>query len=190
MNTIYFTSDQHFSHRNVLKYCNRPFSTIEEHDETLIANWNKTVGPNDTIYFLGDLCLGNPEQFYKYINKLNGNIKFLFGNHDKGAREIQRRINYRDNNKLPKLEFLGDYAKIRFDNQKIILTHYAFRVWDGSHRGTWNLYGHSHGNLPDDKHSLSIDVGVDCHNYTPIDFYQVKEIMSKKNFKPVDHHGE
>jgi len=64
------------------------------------------------------------------------------------------------------------------------------RVWNKSHHGALNLYGHSHGSLPDDPHALAIDVGVDCHNFTPISFEQVKKIMSKKTFKPIDHHGE
>jgi len=63
------------------------------------------------------------------------------------------------------------------------------RVWNKSHHGAWHLYGHSHGTLPDDKNSLSFDVGVDCHNFTPINFEQVSAIMKKKNFKPIDHHG-
>ncbi len=73
--------------------------------------------------------------------------------------------------------------------QDIVMLHYSMRVWNKSHHGSWHLYGHSHGTLPDDPNSLSIDVGVDCHNYQPISYDEIKSIMSKKEFKPVDHHG-
>jgi len=81
-------------------------------------------------------------------------------------------------------------VRIDLAGQQIILCHYAMRVWDKSHWGIWHLYGHSHGSLPDDPRSLSYDVGVDKNNFTPLLFEEVKEIMSKKTFKPVDHHGE
>ena len=74
--------------------------------------------------------------------------------------------------------------------RRIVLCHYAFRVWNKSHRGAWHLYGHSHGSLPDDPNSLSFDAGVDCHEFTPISYERVKEIMAEKRFLPVDHHGE
>jgi calcineurin-like phosphoesterase family protein len=71
----------------------------------------------------------------------------------------------------------------------ITLLHYALRVWNKSHYSSWHLYGHSHGSLPDDPNSMSFDVGIDCHNYTPISFEQVKAIMARKTYVPVDHHG-
>ena len=192
MNTIYFSSDHHLGHKNIIKYSNRPFCDIHEHDSEIIARHNKIVKPNDIVYFLGDFSLGQPKHFINYLWRFNGQINYIFGNHDKSAREIVRRRELRDQYKDldDKIKFLGDYSKIRFNNQKIILTHYAFRVWDGSHRGTWNLYGHSHGSLPDNPNAMQIDVGVDCFNYNPIDFYQIQEIMNKKNFKPIDHHRE
>lgn len=85
-------------------------------------------------------------------------------------------------------EEVCDYKEIRHNGQRIILCHYAFRVWNSSHHGSWHLYGHSHGSLPDDLGALSWDVGSDNNNFTPISFEQVKEIMSHKTFVPVDHH--
>jgi calcineurin-like phosphoesterase family protein len=64
------------------------------------------------------------------------------------------------------------------------------KVWNKSHHGAWHLYGHSHGSLPDDINSLSFDVGVDSHDYKPISYEEVKRIMKKKIFKPLDHHGK
>ena len=86
-------------------------------------------------------------------------------------------------------EWIRDVYTVRVGKQSIFLSHYAHRVWDKSHHGVYHLYGHSHGTLPDLNDSLSFDVGVDCHNYTPLSFEEVTSIMNKKNWKPQDHHG-
>ena len=68
--------------------------------------------------------------------------------------------------------------------QMIVLFHYAMRTWNASHWGTYHLYGHSHGSLPDDINSLSFDIGVDCHNYYPLNYAEVKAIMQRKEWVP------
>ncbi len=178
---VWFTADTHFGHSNIIKYCNRPFATVGEMNETLIKNWNSVVKPRDMVYHLGDFCFGKDDYtFDLYFKQLNGLIIFIKGNHDKLA--------WRNKHKFFASSDFG--REIEVDGQKITLCHYAMRVWDKSHYTAWDLYGHSHGSLPDDPHALSIDVGVDCHNYTPISFEQVGEIMAKKNWKPIDHHGD
>ncbi|MFK5004710.1 hypothetical protein ACI4AP_29375, partial [Klebsiella pneumoniae] len=74
--------------------------------------------------------------------------------------------------------------------QRIVLCHYAMEVWNKSHHQAWHLYGHSHGSLPDNPNAKKFDVGVDCHNYTPLSYQDVKNIMARKNFKPFDHHTD
>ena len=83
---------------------------------------------------------------------------------------------------------VNDYREIKIEGQFIVLMHYAMRVWNKSHRGAFQLYGHSHGTLPDNPNSLSFDVGTDSHNYFPISFQDVKRIMMKKTWKSIDHH--
>jgi calcineurin-like phosphoesterase family protein len=145
-------------------------------DEVLIENWNSVVQPQDTVWVLGDFTMGNDAK--KYLDRLLGKKILISGNHDKS----------------PTLEAgwseIFDYKEINVEGQHIVLCHFSFKVWNRSHHGSMNLYGHSHGTLPDDPNSLSIDVGVDCHNYFPISFEQVKAIMSKKTFTPIDHHKE
>ena len=68
--------------------------------------------------------------------------------------------------------------------QRIILFHYAMRVWRGDSRGNWHLYGHSHGNLPDLEDRLSFDIGVDCHDFYPLSYDEVKAIMKTKKWLP------
>ena len=72
--------------------------------------------------------------------------------------------------------------------QRIVLSHYAMRIWDRSHFGTWHLFGHSHGSMPDDPTSRSLDVGVDVWNYRPVSYEQIKARMATKTWQPVDGH--
>ncbi len=195
--SVYFTSDTHFGHSNIIKYCNRPFlidpsrgpddprnRDVDLMDETLIKNWNYVVSPNDTIYHIGDFAFYKDQrQTQNLLRRLNGAKILIRGNHDK----------YLEPETLRMFHGVHSYYELTVPDkdvgkQKIILLHYAMRVWDKSHHGSWHLYGHSHGTLPDDPTSLSIDVGTDCHGFTPISYEQVKKIMSKKTFKPIDGH--
>lgn len=84
MNT-FFTSDTHFSHENIIRYCARPFASVEEMNREMTARWNAVVGPRDTVYHLGDFSLGKDSPT-KFLRKLNGGKKILVrGNHDKNA---------------------------------------------------------------------------------------------------------
>lgn len=176
----FFTSDYHLNHAKILTYSNRPFKHVDEMNETIINNINSKVSKKDHLYFLGDIGFGDPDKINNYLRRIScDNMYWILGNHDRHVSEFSWRF-----------KWVKDYAEVNIQGQPIIMSHYAFRVWSRSHYGSWNLYGHSHGSLPDDKHALAIDVGVDCHNFYPISFDEVKTIMSKKVFKPVDHHGK
>ena len=177
MNTTYFTADTHFGHENIIKYTKRPFATANHMDEILIANWNSVVGPDDEVYHLGDFALCNVEPCKRILDRLNGKIYLIRGNHEKTALSMPDRF-----------EWVKDYHEMYHPDpagngkQMIVLMHYAMRVWNASHHGSWQLYGHSHGTLPDDPTLLSIDVGVDCHGYAPISFQQIRKIMEQKTW--------
>lgn len=187
-NNTFVTSDSHFGHDKIRFHCNRPFSDVHHMNAILTNNWNSVVNTNFNVIHLGDFCFrGNTAE--TYLNNLNGNIWFVLGNHDKDLRKffgdaIVKQFNGKTYRILPA------ESMITIDNVSIILSHYAMRVWNGSHRGNWMLYGHSHGSLPDDPNSLSIDVGVDSNDYFPFTFDQIKTKMDKKSFKPIDHHGK
>lgn len=211
----FFTSDSHLWHANIIKYSQRPqfdpndFMTVtddkgrpqevwknnfikkskaREMTEFIIAKHNAKVSPEDTVWHLGDYSMGRSDRIIVDLRRMNGNFKFIWGNHDDNLKAFKSVISYYSDLEK-RVEFLGDYAEVIIQGQPMTLTHYAMRVWNGSHKGTWNLYGHSHGSLSDDPHSRSFDVGVDCHNYEPISFHEVKAIMAKKLWKPIDHHG-
>lgn len=170
---IYFTSDTHFGHRNIIEYCNRPFKDVEEMDREIINNINSMVKHDDTLYHLGDFSF-NVGKYRALINCKN--IILVLGNHDK----YKYARGY--------FNAISEYLKIVVNNKKIILCHYPFAKWDCSHHGSYHLFGHCHGNhnkwieehMP---HGLLMDVGVDCNDFKPISIYKVIETMESKNFK-------
>ncbi len=177
MNNIFFTSDTHFFHEKVLRY--RPFRDMNDMNESLISRWNSKVSDSDCVYHLGDVSFGRPEDAKKILNRLNGNIYLIRGNHEQVAENAICRSRF---------AWIKDYHRIKVGEQKIYLLHYAMRVWNCSHHGSWHLYGHSHGSLPEIPTSKSFDVGVDCWNYYPISFDEVKAKMDTKIYVPIDHH--
>ena len=158
--TVFFTSDHHFSHKNVLKLCNRHFSDIVTHDETLVEAWNSVVAPEDVVYHLGDFTLGNGNTAVSFLVRLNGKkfISCLPWHHDK-------RWLFSDEAMLlsPAWDVIPALYVIERkqigNDMPIILCHYPFETWDRSHYGSLHFHGHSHGNLPHIKNRL--DVGVD-----------------------------
>jgi calcineurin-like phosphoesterase family protein len=168
--TTFFTSDTHFGHSNIIKYCNRPFSSSWEMDKQLATNWNSVVGPDDVVYHLGDFAFGR-EATQEYISKLakqlNGQIHLINGNHEKLAHSIKWRF-----------ASIKDYDEIEVEKQRIVLFHYGLRTWHHDLRGVWHLYGHSHGGL--EPYGKSLDIGVDSWKFTPVSFARLKEKMDAR----------
>lgn len=183
---LFFTSDLHFGHKNVIKYCNRPFASVEEMDESIIENWNKTVSKKDIVYVIGDFSFHRPEKTLEIFHRLNGHeIHLIAGNHDKRIKQAKAAFTSCENLKEIKLMDRDAYG----EKQHIVLCHYPMITWNKSHYGSWMLHGHCHGSLKDDRTSLRLDVGVDVWNFTPISFDFIKSAMKLKKFEPVDHHG-
>lgn len=194
---IFFISDFHLSHHNVIKHDNRPFKNVDEMHYELIKNWNSVVNEDDVVFYLGDLSFGKDSLTKWFINSLVGEIHFILGNHDK----------MRDIVKLGRFKSIHPYgceiwikdddvksAKGSGGYQQFILSHYPILSWNRSHYGSYHLHGHSHGKLikynPDYYKRKVMDVGCNCIDYTPISYLQVKDIMNKKEIIAVDHHGE
>jgi calcineurin-like phosphoesterase family protein len=179
--SIFFTADLHINHANIIKYCNRPFSSTNEMDEILIKNWNSKVQPTDTIYVLGDFGFAKNEYLEKVLQRLNGKKHLVFGNHDKAIRKSKILQGY--------FQSCSELKEIYVGDQKITLCHYPMLVWNESHRNSFMLHGHCHGTLPIDLAKKRMDVGVDPNGYSPLSFDEVKEVMDKRVFVPIDHHG-
>lgn len=90
----FFTSDTHFNHANIIKYSNRPFSSVEEMNRKLIENWNNTVKPFDTVFHLGDFAMGPPARWADFRKALNGKIILILGNHDKNAKFMRDEVGF------------------------------------------------------------------------------------------------
>jgi calcineurin-like phosphoesterase family protein len=150
---IYFTADLHLGHANVISHCSRNFADVTDMDAVILNGINKTVGRADTLWILGDFAFrGHPPGYYRdQINCVN--VRLLLGNHDR-----------RSKCENADFAFISDVAEISVGKQRIWLSHYAHRAWPASHRGSWHLYGHSHGALDAEDRASKInalDVGVD-----------------------------
>lgn len=170
---IFFTSDLHLGHKNIIQLSNRPFSTIEEMNQQLIYNYNYLVKEGDTVYDLGDFSFRKPDEFLDQLKVKPIRIK---GSHDHDIKEPRMLV----------LKLKNEYDQYG-DPLTITLCHFAMRSWEISHYGSWHLFGHHHGLLP--PYGLSFDVGVDCWNYYPVSLEQVREKMN--TLKPiVDFRGK
>jgi|APSaa5957512576_1039674.scaffolds.fasta_scaffold01462_9 calcineurin-like phosphoesterase family protein len=165
---IFFTSDQHFFHKNIINYTDRPYDTIEEMNADIIRKHNEVVKDGDVVYQLGDFSF--EKDITDTLSQLNGEHIFVRGNHDRweGVDDVPwiRDI------KVPIEGVMTKTGKPY--KQKIALCHYPMRSWNSSYHGSYHLYGHAHGNV--EETSTSLDVGIDCWDYYPVSFTQ---IMSK-----------
>ena len=176
---IFFTSDTHWSHTNILEFCNRPFSDVREMNEKLIENWNATVSKDDEIYHLGDFSFDGPSETFKIIKRLNGKKTFLIGNHDRSLIKIQ--------DQLPECRFLYGIHSLEFHvymgetlrTQQIDICHYPLLEWPGYYKKAIHLHGHQH-NKSNLKEEMKLgysprryDVGVDANHYFPISLHDI-----------------
>lgn len=182
---IFFTSDTHFGHTNIMKFCKRPFDSVEEMDNALINNWNKVVKKNDIVFHLGDFGFCNSTRLHEIIEQLNGHVYLITGNHD-------RKMLKANHDSL--FEYIAPEMYINVNGQKIYLNHKPYLCFDGVYgrtdkNWTWQLFGHVHsgplaGDTGLDYQRLKMlfptqyDVGVDNNNFTPISFNKVKEIIT------------
>lgn len=171
MVNTWLTSDQHFGHTNIIRYCNRPFSNAEEMDETLIANWNSQVQTGDTVYTLGDFVpfVKDWERIHAYVARLNGDIRLVLGNHD-NPQALKR---------CPGITVLGSMHELAIPKSCLVMNHYKMAVWNRSHYGSLHIYGHSHGTSAPWKTMRGMDVGVDTNDFMLYSLEDVIERLSK-----------
>lgn len=172
----YFAADHHFGHNNIIRFCKRPVIDMNSMIEMLVAKHNDKVKPEDNVYFIGDLfwrTLGFSAA-NDLLDRLHGNKHYVLGNHEELIESHWALQN--------KFVWVKERAFLHYPGiQRIVLDHYAGRVWRDSHKGSWQLFGHSHGELPYLADKLSMDVGVDCIGYAPISLDEVATLMRAKN---------
>jgi len=178
----FFTSDTHFHHRAAVKF--RGFGSEGEMNEALIAKWNSVVSSDaDTVFHLGDVSFGNNRERQEILYRLHGQIILIEGNHDKNGFNSIARARFNSIHQLLEI----DVEEAGGTLTRIMLCHYAMRVWNKHHYGAWMLHGHSHGHLP--PIGRQMDVGVDTGNdFAPYSFEQIKAILRDRAVHVVDQH--
>lgn len=175
---VWFTSDTHYFHKLAVQF--RGMGSVEEMNQLLISNWNSVIKPNDMVFHLGDVSFGSNAETENVLDKLLGLITLVRGNHDRGlsAKAKARFVNIVDMHEID-VEEGGQKTRM-------VLCHYAMRVWNKHHYGSWQLHGHSHGNLP--PIGRQMDVGVDTNEFKPYSFEQIKQKLAIVPIHVVDHH--
>lgn len=169
---IFFTSDTHFGHKNIMKYCPSSrghFGTFEEMDEEIINNWNSKVSKNDIVYHLGDFSFCKGRTISQFIfDNLNGEKHLIRGNHDHVIDEGWSSV--------------SDYLELK--KMKLVLFHYPIDSWNGQFHNTIHLHGHTHCN-PIDKPERFVmnrfDVGIDNNGLFPISYEEIVERLKNDN---------
>lgn len=180
---IYFTSDLHIGHDKPFLWGGRGFSSIEEHDTEILKRWNSVVSVDDTVYILGDLCLGgNEKEWDKIFKNLNGQKYVITGNHDTVNKIARYELDYN-------MTCYGLAALYKHTKKWIFyLSHYPTFTANfddkQKHRHIINLYGHTHQstNFFNDNPYM-YHVGVDSHNFMPVSIEQIIYDISTKEEK-------
>lgn len=166
--TTFFTGDTHFGHKNIIKYCDRPFTDVRHMAREMIQCWNGVVGNKDEVWHLGDfgVWFGDAAQNLQTIfDQLKGQKHLILGNHD---HEITQRLGWKSIQPYVELS-----AELDLDSPiegalwpRITLLHYPMATWNHKGQGAIHLHGHCHGgfhHLPGRR-----DIGVDSWNFTPV----------------------
>lgn len=226
MSNIFLTSDTHYNHPNIAsKNCSnwesgyRQFNSLKEHNQTIVAEINRIVQPNDVLYHMGDWSFGGIGSIWEFRKQLNcKNIHFMIGNHDHHIEDNKPlRIPADDRQRLFELEIFEDvskrhngfsyvpaqdlfssvqhYKEVTIGGKKFIMLHYSMRLWNGSHKGFMHVYGHSHDSVEHLPHGKSMDVGIDSARrltgkYRPFYFVEVLDILNNREIAFLDHHDE
>jgi calcineurin-like phosphoesterase family protein len=151
---LFFTADTHFGDHRTINIQRRPFASVAQMDEAIVAGWNAVVGHDDEVWHLGDVARRLVD-VRALLGRLNGTKHLVRGNNDDPA--IGEAGGWAS---------VQDYAEITIDGVLLVLCHYPFRSWNGQHRRSINLHGHSHGRLK--QMPRQFDVGVDARGYRPI----------------------
>lgn len=185
---IFFTSDSHWGHGNIIKFCDRPFKDVEEMNYKLIENWNKKVPQDGLVFHLGDFAWGGSDMWKNIRQQLNGEIILIKGNHD------QKNMSSTVEQTL--FKYSAWQMLIEVEGRKVLLNHFPFLCYAGVYRDpkglVYNLYGHVHSgpgkkgeDIPRLIHTFptQFDVGVDNNDYEPISWYEVNEKIQKQLLK-------
>ena len=173
---IWFTSDTHFGHSNIIKLAERPFSDADEMENALVANINSLVAPSDELYHLGDFSMKlTLEEQARILRRIRcRNIHLIPGNHDKRLNELAQEGLF--TLEKPIVEFGRD-------KRRYVLCHFPIADWNGKGGGSFHLHGHIHsqGTAYNEacraRGLLRYDVGVDANGYAPVSLEHILDFF-------------
>ncbi len=166
---IFFTADTHFGDSNIIRYENRPFSSIEEMDRILIENWNNTVSVKDRVFLVGDFSAYGFEKSCEICQQLNGDKFLVMGNHDTENEQYYYECGFSGVSRYP-IIYEGFW----------IISHEP--VYINRNMPYANIFGHVHANpIYADVSEQSFCVSAERINYTPIEFSEIKLHMKEIN---------
>ena len=179
---IFYTADTHFYHGRIMEFCpnTRIGKDYVEMTNKLIANWNSQVGPEDLVYHLGDFSFGKHEQTKSVLNRLNGRIILIKGNHDR-----QLLVNP---DLLKRFESVHDYLEIKVEKIDVVLFHYPILEFNKMHYGAFHCFGHVHGKQMNLQDRRAMDVGIDSRPFGDMKLWTWDEIKEKLNARPIFSH--
>ena len=182
MGKIFVTSDTHFGHDREFLWGPRGFISHVEHDRQVIENWNSVVGPDDTVYHLGDVMLGDTEYGMSCLAQLNGHIKIIRGNHDTDRRWALYAT-------LPNVELVGWAEVIKYKKYQFYLSHHP-TMTSNLDKAPYlkmhliNLFGHTHQQkMFYDDTPFMFHVGLDSNGNKPVLLDDAIEIMKQETIK-------
>ena len=186
MKQIWFTSDNHFFHKSILKFARetRQGDTAEEMNELMIEKWNATVALTDEVYCLGDFSFGSARKTLDILRRLKGRLHLIRGNHDHW---IDQGSEGREAASF--FEWIRDYKRIQFANVETVMFHYPIYEWEKMHYGSFHLYGHVHGNSTVPGRAL--DVGIDARPQKDMglwNFDDIRTLLADREIRT--HHGK
>ena len=173
----FYTADLHWDHKNIIRLSKRPFESLKDMQDIMWADWNATVSNSDDVYILGDFCFG-VTTFIEYIERLNGNLHFIRGNHDTEPFVKIRKMKESGDKRFRRCFFHEDVHEMKDDGQRVVLCHYPLREWPGYFKKAIHLHGHCHGNIGESFMEGAYDVGVDVWDFKPV---TLEEIVGKFN---------
>jgi calcineurin-like phosphoesterase family protein len=169
MPNTWFTADFHLGHANIIGYCGRPFATVDEMDRAILERLNASAKPNDTLYFLGDFCMGSQARVLAYRKRIHcKKISAVPGNHDKQARKLKEEFSWLDN-----------LAELSIHGHPIVLSLRFARLEPLQSRIVAPLRSFSRTSSRGTELTLH-DAGVDTHNFRPWHYDEIADIMAKK----------
>ena len=177
---VYFTSDLHFGHKNIIRYDHRPFSSVQEMDTELILRWNNKVKDEDLVYILGDVSWYNHFKTCELLDQMKGKKCLIQGNHDRFNKDV-----------LSRFIDVRPYAELKMSGNRIILCHYPIMFFNVQHHGAYMFYGHVHNSyewtlleqmrekfLKTGKPCNMYNVGTMLWNYEPVSFEEITGVRT------------